>query len=212
MSEQDRVSDGSDEGFDREVIAASRDVPVIVDFHATWCEPCRQLAPPLESAVRHARGEVRLVKIDIDTNSAAADRLRVSTIPAVFAFRGGRPVAALAGVVPAHRIEAFVAEALGGEAPDLAGEAAQAMDRGEYDAAIRAYAMQLFSDPRDIVALGRLAGAYAAEGEQVKAEAVLAEGSRLAAGNPEAEKQLWDEAAASAAIAGVPLSKAALLK
>src|SRR4051794_11266511 len=88
----DLIKDGSDAGFMADVIEASRDTPVIVDFWAPWCGPCRQLGPAIERAVLAAKGKVKLVKIDIDQHPQYAGQLRVQSIPAVFAFVGGQPV------------------------------------------------------------------------------------------------------------------------
>ena len=91
-----------------DVMEASRTVPVIVDFWAPWCGPCKQLGPLLEKNVRAAKGAVRMVKIDIDKNPQIAGQLRIQSIPAVFAFFQGRPVDGFAGAQPESQIKQFV--------------------------------------------------------------------------------------------------------
>src|SRR5256885_5445888 len=88
----DLIKDSDVTTFMADVVDASRDVPVIVDFWAPWCGPCKQLGPLIEKAVKEANGAVRLVKVNIDENPEIAQQMRVQSIPAVFAFKGGRPV------------------------------------------------------------------------------------------------------------------------
>ena len=106
----DIIKDGTDASFPADVIEASRVQPVIVDFWATWCGPCRQLGPALERAVTAAKGAVKLVKIDIDRNPAFAGQLRVQSIPAVFAFVDGKPVDGFMGALPDSQVKDFVAK------------------------------------------------------------------------------------------------------
>ena len=104
----DIIKDGSDATFVQDVLEASREQPVIVDFWATWCGPCKQLGPALEKAVTAAKGAVKLVKIDIDRNPGYAGQLRVQSIPAVFAFVNGRPVDGFMGALPDSQVKAFI--------------------------------------------------------------------------------------------------------
>ena len=102
------IKDSSDAAFIEDVVEVSREVPVIVDFWAPWCEPCKQLGPAIEKVVNSANGAVRLVKIDIDQNPAIAQQLRIQSIPAVYAFKDGQPVDGFMGAVPESQIKAFV--------------------------------------------------------------------------------------------------------
>ena len=104
----DWIKDGTDASFMADVIEASKTTPVLVDFWATWCGPCRQLGPALEKAVTAAKGKVKLVKVDIDKNPAYAGQLRVQSIPAVFAFVDGRPVDGFMGALPDSQVKQFV--------------------------------------------------------------------------------------------------------
>src|SRR5579862_3527848 len=104
----DLIKEGTDAGFAKDVIDASRETPVIVDFWATWCGPCKTLGPALEKAVLAAKGAVKLVKIDIDKNPVFAGQLRVQSIPTVYAFVDGRPVDGFMGAVPESQLKAFI--------------------------------------------------------------------------------------------------------
>src|SRR6185437_15351373 len=104
----DIIKDATDASFAADVLDASREQPVIVDFWATWCGPCRQLGPALEKAVTAAKGKVKLVKVDIDKNPAYAGQLRVQSIPAVFAFVDGRPVDGFMGALPDSQVKDFI--------------------------------------------------------------------------------------------------------
>src|ERR1700758_3276672 len=108
-SRNDLIKAGSDASFVADVIEASKEQPIIVDFWATWCGPCRQLTPALEKAVVAAKGAVKLVKIDVDKDPGFAGQLRVQSIPTVYAFVDGRPVDAFMGAVPESQVKEFIA-------------------------------------------------------------------------------------------------------
>src|SRR5438445_3575062 len=100
------VKTGATKSFMADVIETSQEVPVIVDFWAPWCGPCKQLGPAIEKAVREARGAVRLVKVDIDKNQELAAQMRIQSIPAVYAFFQGRPVDGFVGALPDSQVKA----------------------------------------------------------------------------------------------------------
>ncbi len=156
----DLIKDSSDRAFMADVIEASRSVPVIVDFWAPWCGPCKQLGPILEKVVRAAKGKVRLVKIDTDQSPMIASQLRVQSIPAVYAFFQGRPVDAFMGALPESQVKAFVeklikmAGAAGGDVGDLLEEALaqakEALEAGDIETASAIYGEILQSDPETV--------------------------------------------------------------
>lgn len=177
----DVIKDATDASFVADVIEASRTQPVVVDFWAPWCGPCRQLGPALERAVTAAKGAVKLVKIDIDQNPAYAGQLRVQSIPAVFAFSGGRPVDGFMGALPESQVKAFVerlaAQARAGAGPSAADEilemAKEAFEAGDLATAARAYAQVLQAEPDNAKALAGLARCYLAGGDRERAQEVL---------------------------------------
>src|SRR4029078_9956337 len=134
--------------FAKDVLEASRTVPVIVDFWAPWCGPCKTLQPAIEKVVKEAKGAVKLVKINIDQNQMLAQQMRIQSIPAVYAFFQGRPVDGFMGAVPESQIKQFIdrlVQASGGasEADDIAAalaEAKKAFDSGDVTLASQIYA------------------------------------------------------------------------
>ncbi|WP_135450174.1 MULTISPECIES: thioredoxin [Tabrizicola] len=172
------IKDGTEATFMADVIEASREVPVIVDFWATWCGPCRTLGPMLEAAVTAAKGKVRMVKIDVDQNQRIAAQLRIQSIPTVYAFWQGQPVDGFQGAVPASELKAFIdrVSALAGDggladalkaAEDMLAEGA-AVDAAETFAAI------LGEEPENAAAYAGLVRAHIALGNLDQAESFLA--------------------------------------
>lgn len=178
-AQDDIIKDGSIETFARDVLYASQQVPVLVDFWAPWCGPCKQLAPILEKVVRAAKGRVRLVKINVDENPELAQQLRIQSIPTVYAFAGGQPVAGFAGAQPESQVRALVERLIGGPlAADLEGEleaGKQALARGDGETAAAHFSRVLEEDPENAEALGGMVRALVALGEREEAKRLLAE-------------------------------------
>jgi putative thioredoxin len=162
--------------FVADVIEASRKVPVIVDFWAPWCGPCKQLTPILEKVVRASKGKVRLVKMNIDEHPEVAGQLQIQSIPAVFAFSQGQPVDGFMGALPESQVKAFVERLIGPDADDLAGidEAQRLFDEGDIAGAAQLYGAVLKNDRENADAIGGLAKCYVRLGDIARAEQVLA--------------------------------------
>ena len=173
----DIVKDTTLATFAKDVLEASRNVPVLVDFWAPWCEPCKQLTPILEKVVRSFAGKVRLVKVNIDQNQALAGQLRIQSIPTVYAFRDGRPLDGFQGAQPESAVRAFVERLLGEEAAmDAAAAIAaaeQALDGGDLQGAAEIYAAVLQGEPQNAAALAGLARCYLKSGDAARAEQTL---------------------------------------
>jgi putative thioredoxin len=172
------IKDGSDASFMADVIEASRTQPVIVDFWATWCGPCKTLGPALEKAVEAAGGAVKLVKIDVDKNPAVAGQLRVQSIPTVYAFVDGKPVDGFQGALPDSQVKAFVSRLSGPaedtEVEDLLGMAAESLKIGDLGGAAQAFAQVLQLDPAHVKAIAGMARLYLQNGDAERARALVA--------------------------------------
>ncbi len=190
----DVIKDGSDATFMADVVEASQTVPVIVDFWAPWCGPCKQLGPALEAAVTRAKGAVKLVKIDVDQNPGIAQQMRVQSIPTVYAFFQGQPVDGFQGALPPSQIDQFVgklAEMGGGSGDgglsDAIAAADEMLEQGDAAGAAETFAAILQEDPDRPEAFGGLARAYLALGEVEQAQAVLNGAPAAAARHPAIE-------------------------
>lgn len=175
--ETDIVKDGTDQGFMAEVVEQSRATPVIVDFWAPWCGPCKTLGPPLERAVRNAGGKVRLVKINIDEQPGVAGQLGVRSIPAVYAFDQGRPVDGFTGAIPESQIKLFVDRLAGAdmtaEIEPLLEQAAESVRLGDIGGAAQAYTVVLQLDPTNAKAIAGMARIALAAGDIENAQEIL---------------------------------------
>lgn len=171
------VKDVTDATFMADVIEASRETPIVVDFWAEWCGPCKTLGPILEQAVAATGGKVRMVKVDVDKNQQFAGQLRVQSIPAVFAFVDGQPVDAFMGAVSPGEVNDFVAKLANGAgagALDEALDAAEQMlDEGAVTEAAQTFAAILGEDPENPRAMGGMIRATLAAGEIDRAKALL---------------------------------------
>lgn len=171
------IKDSDTQHFIDDVIQASRDQPVIVDFWAPWCGPCKQLGPILERVVKNAAGKVRLVKINIDENPELAQQLRIQSIPMVYGFKGGQPVDGFAGALPESQIKVFVERLAGplGPGPTEVGldQAKQAAAAGRLDVATQIYERLLQTEPSNPEALAGLARCQIAQGRLAAARETL---------------------------------------
>jgi putative thioredoxin len=166
------------ETFAADVIEASREVPVIVDFWAPWCGPCKQLGPLIEKVVNEAKGAVKLVKVNIDENQEIARQLRIQSIPTVYAFKNGQPVDGFMGAIPESQIRAFVQQLTGGaaghdHAEEILAMADEAFAAGDIAAAAQAYGHVLQDEPGHPKAVAGLARCYLKSGDIERARSTL---------------------------------------
>ncbi len=173
----DLIRDVTEADFMKDVIEASAEVPVIVDFWAPWCGPCKTLGPALEDAVKAAKGKVRMAKVNVDENQQIAAQLRIQSIPTVYAFWQGKPVDGFQGAVAASEIKAFVDKLTGLAGDGGLGEAIEAAEamlaEGAAVDAAETFAAILGEEPENAAAYGGLVRAHLAMGNQDQAEGLL---------------------------------------
>ncbi len=193
------IKDSDTASFMADVIEASAEVPVIVDFWAPWCGPCKELGPALERVVTAAGGAVRLVKVNIDENQDLAQQMRIQSIPAVYAFKGGQPVDGFTGAVPESQIKAFVERLAGPDAvrpspvEQALEQAKAALESADHATAGAIYGQVLNHEPANVAAIAGLARCLVAAGE-------LAEARQILESLPQEAREAPDAAAARAAL------------
>ena len=177
----DLIKDSTEATFMADVVETSQSVPVIVDFWAPWCGPCKTLGPQLEDAVRGAKGAVKMVKVNVDEAQMIAGQLQIQSIPTVYAFYKGQPVDGFQGAVPGSEIKAFidrVIKASGGEAPgeglaEAIAAAEEMLAEGAASDAAQTFAAVLGEDAHNAAAYGGMVRAHISMGELDQAEAIL---------------------------------------
>jgi putative thioredoxin len=173
------VKDTTTKDFRADVLEASRTVPVLVDFWAPWCGPCKQLTPVLEKAVSAAKGKVKLVKMNIDDHPQIPGQLGIQSIPAVIAFKDGQPLDGFMGAIPESQVTAFIDRVAGPSAAsagveEVLEEAAKALAAKDFGGAADLFSGVLQEDPENMKALGGLIRCFVALGELAQARGLLA--------------------------------------
>lgn len=208
----DVIRDVTTQTFMADVIEASRKQPVLVDFWAPWCGPCKQLTPVLEKAVRDARGAVILAKMNIDDHPEVAGQLGIQSIPAVIAFKNGQPVDGFMGAQQESQVKAFIERIAGPIGPSdleqVLAQAGAAREAGDLAQAVQLYAAALQMEPESAAAIGGLAQCYVAAEALDKAREVLAMAPEAAASDPaisaaRAALDLADQASSLGDLAGL---------
>jgi len=183
------VFEASQSDFAERVIKPSHETPVIVDFWAPWCEPCKTLMPAMEKAVRAKKGAVKLAKVNVDQNQALAQQLQIQSIPAVFAFYKGRPVDGFMGAVPESQLKTFVDRVAGAAGPSeeeqLLSMGKEALKEGNLQTAAQAFSRVLQADPENIEAAAGMARCFLEAGQPDDARALLDELPEEARDHPE---------------------------
>jgi len=163
------VFEASQADFADTVIRPSQETPVIVDFWAPWCEPCKTLMPAMEKAVRARKGAVKLAKVNVDENQALAQQLQIQSIPAVFAFYKGRPIDGFMGAVPESQLKAFVDRVAGAAGPspedELMAMGKEALKEGDVQMAAQAFSRVLQADPEHVEATAGMARCFLEAGQ-----------------------------------------------
>ena len=180
------IKESSDRAFKADVIDASLEAPVLVDFWAPWCGPCRALTPTIEKVINEKGGKIRLVKINIDENPQIAGQLGVQSIPNVFAFAGGRPVDMFLGNMPEGEVRKFADRVIAAAGPgkpragsiedeikNALAAAKQGLETGDLNTAAQIYGMVLQHQPENAEALLGMVRVYLKAGEAEQAQAVL---------------------------------------
>ena len=197
------VKDTTTQGFLKDVIEESKRQPVLVDFWAPWCGPCKQLTPVLEKAVKAAKGKVKLVKMNIDEHPAIPGQMGIQSIPAVIAFVNGQPADGFMGALPESQVVAFLErltkDRIGGEAKDLLKAADTALAEGDAAGATELYTQLLAEDPENVPALAGLVRSHVETGALDQAKQTFAK-------IPEAKR---NDAAVGAARAALELAEQA---
>jgi len=172
------IKDTTTQTFVKDVIEESKRQPVLIDFWAPWCGPCKQLTPILEKAVRAAKGKVKLVKMNIDEHPAIPGQMGIQSMPAVIAFVDGQPADGFMGALPENQVMAFLErltkDRIGGEAKDLLQVADTALAEGDFAGAADLYAQILDEDNTNVPALAGLARCYVETGAIDQAKQTLA--------------------------------------
>jgi putative thioredoxin len=191
------IKETTTQAFVKDVIEESKKQPVLIDFWAPWCGPCKQLTPILEKVVKAAKGKVKLVKMNIDDHPAIPGQMGIQSIPAVIAFVNGQPADGFMGALPESQVTAFIERLtkgkVGGEAQDLMKEAEALLAEADAQSAAQIYAQLIQEDDTNVGAVAGLARCYLAVGQLDKAKETLAK-------VPEAKRNDAAVAAARAAL------------